>query len=1100
MSTSNQAYVPWLTLMLALFAACGDDPATPPPGGDQPDPPIGATSFVSAAGDWYQGDDRGNDVEAGEPGGSGGEERTVEEGDIYRVLGEGLVVNLNSYRGLQVIDLSRPEAPRIVGALRLSGTPVEAYVVDDVAVVLLNNWRGYYGSTLPTSLETHSGGLVVLVDLSDPEAPAILDHETILGSIMTSRLTRSAEANALYVAASLWQYGGEGVAVGGGSTSVDASSAETVVVSYTVGPTSLARAGSIELGGWISDIQATPEALLVARYDWEAGAGSAVSVIDISDPSGAMVAGAEVTTSGTVTSQFNMDLYRGVLRVVSDGSWSEGDTNHLETWDVTDIEAPRLVDHETFGAEQQLYATLFLGNKAFFVTYMRVDPFHAFAIDDAGDATEMAEFVVSGWNDFFRAAFGEERLLGVGINDEEQARTLAVSLYDITDLSAAEPLLARAEVDLEESWSEANWDHRAFTVLEDAVEVEAPGGGTTETGLILLPFNGWDDDGYLAGAQIFTFSRDTLTARGVMRHETPVRRSFLAEDDVCANLSEVALSTFDTSDPDEPVALGELVLAPSYSDLLRFGAYGARVESTTDYDWYSGRDQIEPWAVEVVDLADDPDTATPLATFEVPAGAGLFQVGELLVAVATTYDWAAGDAGTWHTTMDVFDLADPTAPAFMGRVETEELTPSEGYYGGGWPEPAVDCWDCGWGYGYSAVVGHALGEALVLVGAEWRSEIAGVREVCVVSPPSQSGGGSEPTDPVDPVEPTEPGEPGGAGDEVGVGDEEEPGETGDGDTYLTGRIECVSENGGEPVCYGQIYECTGFEEDCVAVDPETIEVERECTSSPYERRWRQPRLHALDLREPASPTLAAPFDVPDGDDGVTTLADGTDLWVSFRLPTQVAGDSRPYFRYYARRVGFADPTAPELGAGINVPGVLLAVSGTSAYTQDFVYADEGVESALSRVTLSDTTAVLRARHRFVDRQVQGMLLDGAGNALVSHGPAWYGWDDVASDTDAYLHRLSVLDANDLGTVAELALDSWAELRGALPGRALFQVPGGLLVTNLDEPSAPYPQAYFASLGWPRQVLFHERDVMFAAGRYGIYRFGIDEHNLLTTAE
>ena len=125
-----------------------------------------------------------------------------------------------------------------------------------------------------------------------------------------------------------------------------------------------------------------------------------------------------------------------------------------------------ITERATFGDSQDLYATLFVGEKAFAVTYMRVDPFHAFEVTAEGEIHEMSEFVVSGWNDFFRSVSGGERLVGIGVNDEGGSRTLAVSLYDISDLTNSDPLIDRDEVQADYSWSEANWDHRAFSVIE----------------------------------------------------------------------------------------------------------------------------------------------------------------------------------------------------------------------------------------------------------------------------------------------------------------------------------------------------------------------------------------------------------------------------------------------------------------------------------------------------------------------------------------------------------------------------------------------------------------------------------------------------------
>src|SRR6185436_112717 len=104
--------------------------------------------------------------------------------------------------------------------------------------------------------------------------------------------------------------------------------------------------------------------------------------------------------------------------------------------------------------------------------------------DAQGNCEEHSEFVDSGWNDFLRPTLDDTRLIGVGRNDENNTSKMSVSLYDATSVTNAEPLLARADIDLTYSYSQAQWDDRAFSVLEDAVTAQAED-GTTEKNLVL---------------------------------------------------------------------------------------------------------------------------------------------------------------------------------------------------------------------------------------------------------------------------------------------------------------------------------------------------------------------------------------------------------------------------------------------------------------------------------------------------------------------------------------------------------------------------------------------------------------------------------------
>ncbi len=909
---------------------------------------------------------------------SGAGERSVEEGDIYRVLADGYILNLNAYRGLQVIDVGDVADPEIVGRVRISGTPVEMYVAGDRAFVLLNDWRGYYGSRYEEALETRHGGLVLSVDLRDRERPVVVDRAHVPGSIRTSRLTRGGSQAALYVVTGGWSQWETGSGDWVWET-------RTVVKSFDVSSGRLLERSQLDLGGYVSDVQATTDSLLVARYDWTTGDGrSQVSIIDIRDPAGAMLEGDQVTVAGFVETQFNMDHDGDVVRIVSGSRWNGSNTNHVETFDARDLRELKPIDHATFGDGEQLFATLFLGNKAFFVTYLRVDPFHAFEIADDGTITEKAEFIVSGWNDFFRPVQGETRLIGIGTNDEA-GRTLSVSLYDITELENPEPLLARADVAADHSWSEASWDHRAFSVLEDAVAVRGAG-GARETGLVLLPFSGWDDASrrYTAGVQIYTFSSESLTRRGAMEHGTPVRRSFQPERDLTANLSEAELSLFDSSDPDAPKEQGRIELAPSYTDVFVFGDHRARVKNGREryWLWWGERSELLSASVEIVPRSEDPDSGEPVARFEVPAHAQLHQTGDLLVAHART----TGASGTeaYESVLTVYDLSDPTHPRPAGRLETDRLRPSYGYG----PIP-LGCFDCG------------------------RLSIW----------------------------------PGDAWDEV----EAVPG----GLVFLQRRHEQASDG---------VY-----------------------------RYWQSFELEVLDLTDPDAPRLAETIELGREKHGVGLLTDGSDVWVSHREPAEVEGDARPHVRHYVTRIDLAVPGEPRADTPINVPGQLLAVEGATIYTRDAVWGERFIETSIARVLLADGRAYPLARRAFPEQLVENVALDGAGHVVVSHRLAW----QLAHERGVTpnVQSMTLLDAAKLTVESAVEVDDWALLRDARAGRALFQVPGGLLVFNLDDASRPYPQAYFPTLGWPRDILVDDREILFAAGRYGIHVFDLDAFNL-----
>jgi hypothetical protein len=263
-----------------------------------------------------------------------------------------------------------------------------------------------------------------------------------------------------------------------------------------------------------------------------------------------------------------------------------------------------------------------------------------------------------------------------------------------------------------------------------------------------------------------------------------------------------------------------------------------------------------------------------------------------------------------------------------------------------------------------------------------------------------------------------------------------------------------------------------------------------CDDVPRYFYWRQLNLDVLDLANPDAPALRAPVKLDGREDADSVIASGNELLESFRVPLTVPMDPRPYVRWFVRSIDLSDPAAPSIGDGVNVPGAVIAVDGDEYVTRDQSWSDSSVSTSVARVKVEGARARLVARHTFADDYVSEIVLDGAGHVLVSHRTVDpdVSWNDVKQ-------QVTVLSARSLGVISTTDVDSWATLQAAVAGRALFGVPGGMLVMNLDDAAAPYAQAYFPMGGWPYRVVQAGRDVYFPAGRFGIVRFDLDEINL-----
>lgn len=1104
-------------------------------------PVLGDTEFISAStGNYGSAGTGGDSAATGVPGSQleddtsegqnededNGNNATVERGDIFRVLPDGYVLNFNQYRGLQLLDVNDPSAPHVEGRLALAGTPLELYVTGDQAVLILSSWQGYAVAAGSSWVQPESGGLVALVDISDRSAPKLVDTLKVEGTPTTSRLVTTGSQQALYLATQTWQYPQSAAA----ASDVAISEPEvglTVLRSMSVTDDALVDLSTLTIEGYTNDVQATAEVMMVARqhYDSATGWRSRVALVDISDPSGVMTLGDEVVTKGTVYSKFNMDIHGNVLRVVSGDNW-DTQTNHLETFDITNLNAVVTLDSCDFGDGQQLFGTYFIDNRAFFVTYLRQDPFHAFAIDDAGQCAERNEFIVSGWNDFFQPVSGGTRLIGIGKNDQSST-TLAVSLYDITDLDNPTPLVQRAEMDIPYTDSEASWDDRAFTVLEDAVTITAPD-GTTETGLVLLPFQSYGESQRM-GVQLFTFSDDTLTLRGLMDSSAPVRRSFPVDATFTANLSDTSLALHDTSDPDTPSALGSVTLAANEREVFLFGDHVVRVRVPSFSDYYYYAAPTEPKLVQVLPFDADLNSGEPVAELELPYSAELVKVGNLLVALDTT---ATADTNELTVDAAVFDFSDPSNPQGRGNV-TAVIPNQRNLY---WDYEA--CYDCA----TPRIVPLVVDDALVFVELQDHTEELESWVTCVeyfydscsergygagrggydggYEEGGQTGGIA--TDPVD--TPQEPGTGGVmAEDDAPASESPAPAARTDASAYLAdneclqwhqGRRECTIKNGTE-TCTGDFQRCQQ-DSTCEPIPAEDLPYppNRECYDQTNYRYWTSYTLHVMDLQNPDSPTMRAPIAMPTNHGGDHIFAAGASVYYSSSVPTTVAGDARSYVKRYLHTVDLSTPAEPDISPAINVQGVVLAARGDDIYTRDWLWSDDGVVSLVARLQLEDDKrARLMAQQQLPDTQAMDVLLDPAGRLLVTHQGLFFSdtlraeeSDDPAVGsgvTQAYSEHygLSILDGTSLEVLGRLEQEGWYTLAGTAADKVLFFVSNGLVTVDTSDPAQPTPQAYFPLQRsyWSTQHFFElDEDFMYVAGGlYGLNRLPLDAHNLST---
>lgn len=566
-------------------------------------------------------------------------EREVVESDVWKFQGDRLYF-FNQYRGLQVIDISDPDNAEVTGTFALPSAGEDMYLLGADHVVLLARNGCYFPSESQVLI-------ISATNASKPEAVAKLP---VQGYIQESRMVGSA----LYVASQAYRQLQEST-----NTTWEWG---TVVSSYDLSePAKPIARETLWFPGYGNAVMATDILLFVGSADPRDYYKTVVQIMDISSPDGRMSPYGTIRTSGRVEDKFKMNYAQGILTTIAQDQRRTNGVNvttWLETFRVPD---PRLagpagimkLGELELGRGEQLHATRFDGDKVYVVTFFRVDPLWIVDISDPARPRIAGELEVPGWSTYIHPM--GDRLLSIGV----ETNRVAVSLFDVAE-PAKPALLNRVLLGNNYSWSEANYDEKAFTVLEDE-------------GLVLVPYSGDTTNGWAARVQLIDLTTSNLVARGMIEHQLQPRRSAVHRERVLS-LSGWELLSVNITNRDLPTVTGEVALAWSVDRLFLAGNHLLQLTGS-GYGW----DPQNETSL-FVSPAENPDAV--LATLPLGrarlAGATL---ADGFLFVAQTRDSESEKAGMTFI-LSVLDVSALPAVQLLGQVALE--TSETGWNWGNW--------------------------------------------------------------------------------------------------------------------------------------------------------------------------------------------------------------------------------------------------------------------------------------------------------------------------------------------------------------------------------------------------------------------------------
>lgn len=639
-------------------------------------PGDGQSEFVSSLGTG-QGESRaagglsgaggsGSDLAAPQEGGNaaddGGAERAISEADVLQISGDRLYA-LSRYNGLSVVDMSNPDALRLEGMYRSAAEPFEMYVEDGIVFAMFNGWYSYEcDSAGVCSWETTSR--MQALDARDPANIRLLADQVVPGSISDSRRV----GDILYLATQEWGYcWGCDEQNNATLSSFDVSDASRFALIDQL---------SFPTGSYGGDrsISVTNQRIYISGPEYGNGGPlpSTVRVVDISDPSGALVAGDTFRVAGMITNRWQMDEFEGVFRVVSQpGGWGTTQPPVVETFDVNSAADVRPLGSLTVQLprpNEVLRSVRFDGARAYAITSEQIDPLFTFDISEPAAPRQLGQLEMPGW--VYHMEPRGDRVYALGFDPANTDGSLNVSLFDVADLAQPQ-LLSRVAFGGDwGSFAEGqNQIHKAFSILPDV-------------GLILVPFSGGSYDSvtceyeYGSGIQLVDFTDQSLTRRGVAPQVGNARRAFLHRDRLFG-VGDNSVQTFDISDRDSPAAGSQLDVARNVSTVRVLGDHLMRFGS----DWATNQTILDMTPVAEATSAQAGAEIDLSALFGEDAwscGGGSHWGGQVFTrgnyAYVPRYSYSYGNGGgsyQQHLTFYIVDLSDRAAPRAVGSFDVE---------------------------------------------------------------------------------------------------------------------------------------------------------------------------------------------------------------------------------------------------------------------------------------------------------------------------------------------------------------------------------------------------------------------------------------------
>lgn len=286
------------------------------------------------------------------------------------------------------------------------------------------------------------------------------------------------------------------------------------------------------------DMYASKDTLVVAGRGWkwvgDFDAKEYTYLLGFDTSSGrAAVPSAVGVVQGYLQDQFALDEHDGYLRVATTTTTKWGQLPETGEWGQIIPSSSQINvlqrqgnQYEVVGSVtdlakgEEIYSVRFLDDKAFVVTFQRIDPFFTFDMSDPTDPRLVGELKIPGYSNYLHPMEDPNFVLAVGQDADETGRPkgLQVSVFDVTDF-ANPSRVQHIVVEGGSSHSEAQFDHHAFRYVPETKSLIIPVSKYTYRDPMAPEAEGGEDGDNFDGFHVYRVDpREGIFLQGQVTH------------------------------------------------------------------------------------------------------------------------------------------------------------------------------------------------------------------------------------------------------------------------------------------------------------------------------------------------------------------------------------------------------------------------------------------------------------------------------------------------------------------------------------------------------------------------------------------------------